>query len=215
MRSVLRLLASGVILSFLLVASAYSQAIQTGGISGVVSDQSGGLVKGATVDIISEATGSSVRSVITGDEGTYTATLLPPGVYRVEVTSANFKKAVIGGVQVRTTQTTRQDVSLQAGRIEETVNVEATPTLINAESATTGQPIDAQTLKSLPLASPNFLFLLSLSSGVTGEPTDVRSAGRGTADVTVNGQSRKAVAQAMPSAVFIGWQGAATGATAG
>src|SRR6202022_1341409 len=55
-------------------------------------------------------------------------------------------------------------------------------------SATTGQALDAQTLRSLPLASPNFLFLLSLSTGVTGEPTDVRSAGRGTADVTVNGQ---------------------------
>ncbi len=188
MRSVLRLLASGLILSFLLVASAYSQAIQTGGISGVVSDQSGGLVKGATVDVISEATGKSVRTVTTGDEGTYTVTFLPPGTYRVEVTSSNFKKGVVAGVQVRTTQTTRQDVSLQAGRIEETVNVEATPTLINPENATTGQPIDAQTLKSLPLASPNFLFLLSLSSGVTGEPTDVRSAGRGSADVTVNGQ---------------------------
>jgi hypothetical protein len=38
------------------------------------------------------------------------------------------------------------------------------------------------------LASPNFLFLLSLSSGVSGEPTDVRTAGRGSADVSVNGQ---------------------------
>jgi hypothetical protein len=59
--------------------------------------------------------------------------------------------------------------------------------LINASSATTGQALDGQTLRSLPL-SPNFLFLLNLSTGVTGEPTDVRSAGRGTADVTVNGQ---------------------------
>src|SRR5207302_3477145 len=81
-----------------------------------------------------------------------------------------------------------QDVTLEPGNIQETVNVEATPTLINSSSATTGQGLDAQTLKSLPLASPNFLFLLSLSTGVTAEPTDVRSAGRGTADVTVNGQ---------------------------
>lgn len=170
------------------MASAYSQAIQTGGITGVVTDQSGDLIKGATVDIISETTGASARTVTTGDEGTFTVTLLPPGTYRLEVTAANFKKAVIGSVQVRTTETTRQDVTLQAGRIEETVNVEATPTLINPENATTGQALDAQTIRTLPLASPNYLFLLSLSSGVTGEPTDVRSAGRGSADVVVNGQ---------------------------
>jgi hypothetical protein len=188
MRSLLRFLASGLILSLLLVASAFSQAIQTGGITGIVSDQSGGLVKGATVDIVSESTGQSVRSVTTGDEGSFSVNLLASGSYRVEVTAANFKKAVVGGVQVRTTENTRQDINLQAGRIEETVNIEATPTLINSENATTGQPLDAATLRALPLASPNFLFLLSLSSGVTGEPTDVRSAGRGTADVVVNGQ---------------------------
>ena len=51
MRSVLRLLASGLVLGLLFVASVYSQAIQTGGITGVVTDQSGGLVKGAAVDI--------------------------------------------------------------------------------------------------------------------------------------------------------------------
>ena len=69
-----------------------------------------------------------------------------------------------------------------------TVNVEASPSLINPSSAQTGQALDSQTLQTLPLASPNFLFLLSLSAGVSGEPTDVRAAGRGTADVSVNGQ---------------------------
>jgi hypothetical protein len=188
MRSLLRLLASGLILSSLFVVSAYPQAIQTGGITGVVTDQGAALVKGASVDVISESTGKSVRTVTTGDDGGFTANLLPPGNYRLEVTARNFKKAVVAGAQVRITETTRQDVSLEAGRIEETVNVEATPTLINTANATTGQPIDAQTLRTLPLASPNFLFLLSLSSGTAGEPTDVRSAGRGTADVNVNGQ---------------------------
>jgi hypothetical protein len=188
MRSVLRLLASGLILSFLFVASVYSQGLQTGAITGVVTDQGGSLVKGATVDVISETTGSTVRSVTVGDDGGYTATLLPPGNYRLEVTSPNFKKAVVAGVQVRITESTRQDVSLEVGKIQEVVNVEASPSLINPSSAQTGQALDSQTLNTLPLASPNFLFLLSLSSGVSGEPTDVRTAGRGTADVSVNGQ---------------------------
>lgn len=135
MRSVLSLLASGLILSLLFVASAYSQGTQTGGITGVVTDQGGAIVKGATVDVISEATGRSVRNVTVEDEGSFTASLLRPGTYRLEVTSANFKKAVVAGVQVRITETTRQDVSLEVGRIQETVNVEATPSLINPSSA--------------------------------------------------------------------------------
>ena len=188
MRSVLRLLASGLILSFCLVGSVYSQSTQTGGITGSVSDQSGAYVKGATVDVISETTGRSVRTVTVGDDGAFTATLLPPGLYRLEVTANNFKKAVVAGVKVNITETTRQDVSLEAGKIQEVVNVEAAQSLINPSSAQTGQALDSQTLQTLPLASPNFLFLLSLSSGVSGEPTDVRTAGRGSADVSVNGQ---------------------------
>jgi hypothetical protein len=188
MRSVLRLLASGLVLSFLLVASVYSQSTQTGGIVGVVTDQGGALMKGATVDVVSEINGRSVRNVTVGEDGSFTATLLPPGTYRLEVTAPNFKKAVVAGVKVNITEVTKQDVSLEVGKIEETVNVEAAPSLINPSSAQTGQALDNQTLNTLPLASPNFLFLLSLSSGVSGEPTDVRTAGRGTADVSVNGQ---------------------------
>src|SRR5947208_4325097 len=187
MRSVLRLLASGLVIGlFCVIASA--QAIQTGGIAGVVSDKAGALVAGATVDVISEATAKSVRSMTTGGDGGFAVTLLPPGKYRLEISAPNFKKAVVAGVEVRITETTRQDITFEAGNIQETVNIEASPSLINPSSATTGQPLDAQTLRSLPLASPNFLFLLNLSTGVTGEPTDVRSAGRGSADVTVNGQ---------------------------
>jgi len=187
MRSVLRFLASGLLMG-LCVVIASAQANQTGGITGVVTDKNGALVAGATVKVISEATGKAERTSITADDGGFSFTLLPPGRYKLEISAANFKKAVVGDVQVRITETARQDVALEPGNISETVNVEATPTLINPSSAQTGQGLDAQTLRTLPLASPNFLFLLNLSTGVTGEPTDVRSAGRGTADVTVNGQ---------------------------
>lgn len=187
MRSALRLL-SGAILSLLCVASVFAQASQTGGITGVVTDSGGALVQGATVDVISESTGKSERTAITTGDGGFSITLLKPGTYRLEITAPNFKKAVVAPVQVRIGESTRQDVTLEAGRIEETVNVEATASLINPSSAVTGQPLGSETLRQLPLASPNFLFLLSLSAGTASEPTDVRTAGRGTADINVNGQ---------------------------
>ena len=187
MRSALRLL-SGAILALVCAATVFAQASQTGGITGVVSDAGGALINGATVDVINESTGKSERTATTTGDGGYSFTLLKPGNYRLEITAPNFKKAVVSAVWVRIGETTRQDVTLEAGRIEETVNVEASASLINPSSAVTGQPLSSETLRTLPLASPNFLFLMSLSAGTASEPTDVRSAGRGTADMNVNGQ---------------------------
>jgi len=187
MKSAIRFL-SAAILVFLYTAIVFAQASQTGGVTGVVSDSKGALVSGATVDVINESTGKSERTATTAGDGGYSITLLKPGAYRLEITAPNFKKAVVLDVQVRIGEIARQDVALEAGRIEETVNVEATTSLINPSSAVTGQPLGAETLRTLPLASPNFLFLMSLSAGTASEPTDVRTAGRGTADMNVNGQ---------------------------
>jgi hypothetical protein len=186
MRSVFRLLAGGLLVA-LLCASALAQGSQTGGITGVVTDPQGAVVPGATVDIISDATGRSERRVTTGDAGGYTVTLLPPGTYKIEVTAKNFKKTVVNDAVVRITETTRQDVTLSVGGVTETVEVQATETLINTASPVTGTAISAQTMEKLPLANPNVLFLLSLSAGTASEPTDVRTAGRGSVDVNVNG----------------------------
>src|SRR6185503_3907018 len=101
----------------------------------------------------------SVRTMTTDGEGRYSANLVPPGVYRLEISAANFKKSVVENVKAEITNTTRQDVTLEAGQITESVNIESTPTLINTENATTGQALTAAQLQTLPLASPNFLFL--------------------------------------------------------
>jgi len=186
MRSILRVLTTGLFVA-LCCAAALAQGSQTGGLTGVVTDPQGAVVPGATIDVISEATGKSERRVTTGDDGSYTVQLLSPGTYRLEVTATNFKKTLVTGAVVRITETSRQDVTLTVGGVTETVEVEATETLINTASPVTGTAIGAQTLERLPLANPNVLFLLSLSAGTLSEPTDVRSAGRGTADVNVNG----------------------------
>src|SRR5882672_5648812 len=98
MRSVLRFLSSGLVVG-LFMAVVSGQAIQTGGITGVVTDKSGALVPGATVNVISEGTGQTARSTTTGDDGGFSVNLLTPGSYRVEISAANFKKAVVADVR--------------------------------------------------------------------------------------------------------------------
>src|SRR5712691_7899541 len=187
-QNVLRLAIGAVLIIVFLTTPAFPQGAETGGITGVVKDPHGASVPGAKVEIYNERTGTLERGLTTQSDGAYTATLLPPSSYRVEITAASFKRYRAVGVQVRISETTRHDAILQLGEFTQSVVVEATPTLINTENATTGQPIDPHTLTSLPLASPNFLFLLALSPGAASEPVDVRSAGRGTIDINVNGQ---------------------------
>src|ERR1043165_2323379 len=139
MRSVLRSLASGLLTSILFATVAFSQGSQTGGLTGVVTDPQGAVVAGATVNVINESTGKAERATTTGGDGGYAATLLPPGAYRVEITASNFKQASISGVQVRINETTRQDVALTVGNVQERVEITATPSLINPVSPAMGQ----------------------------------------------------------------------------
>src|SRR5271167_2615129 len=166
---------------------ALAQGSQSGGITGVVKDQSGAMVGGALVEIYNLETGVLERRVTTGAEGLYTVVSLRPGSYQVEVTEAGFSKYETT-LPVRVNEVERLDVTLKVGATQQRISVQAIETLVNTQSPTTGQPIDNQTLTTLPLAEPNFLFLIGLSPGISTEPPDVRKSGRATVDISVNGQ---------------------------
>ena len=153
----------------------------------MVKDPSGAVVRGATVEVFNVETGVMERRVTTNADGLYTAGLLRPGSYRVEVTDQGFGKYV-ATLAVRLNELERHDVTLEVGTFQLEVMVQAVGTLVNTENATTGQSIDNHTLTALPLAEPNYLFLLGLSTGTSTEPPDVRTSGRAIVDISVNGQ---------------------------
>jgi hypothetical protein len=166
----------------------WGQGGQTGAIDGAVSDPSGASVPNASVNIVDEATGVSVRTLSTGRDGTFLGGLLPPGFYRAEVSALGFKVYKNGGLQVQINGTTRVDIRLELGEVNESVTVEGGAPVLITERPTTGQSVDNRTMNTLPLANPNVLFLLTLSPGSAGEMPDVRSANRGVVDINVNGQ---------------------------
>ena len=67
------------LLAILISAShAMAQTAGTGALEGTISDSSGAVVPNASVTATSVATGQ-VRTAITGQDGTYKFSLLPPG----------------------------------------------------------------------------------------------------------------------------------------
>jgi Carboxypeptidase regulatory-like domain len=182
-----------VVLVFLLAAllilpGAYGQGGATGAISGSVTDTSGGSVPNADVQIISTATDQLVRHLTTGPEGTFLVTLLPPGVYFVVVNKSGFAQAKANDIDVRVTETTRVIIPMKPGTISEKIEVTAEVTSVDTSNATTGQSIESNTIRSLPLATQNFQQLLTLSAGVQSDLNDSTQLGRGDVRIMVNGQ---------------------------
>lgn len=167
--------------------SVLGQNSQSGGITGVVRDSSGAVVRGAAVEVYNVETGLVERRLVTNSEGLYTAGLLHPGPYRLGVADQGFKK-YMANLTVRLSEWEHHDVTLLIGTFQQEVSVHGARTSLDTENPTTGLPIDNRTLTTLPLAEPNYLFLLGLSTGTSTEPPDVRTSGRATVDVSVNGQ---------------------------
>ena len=190
MQHILRFSVGMVFLAVLmLVASrAYGQGGATGAISGNVLDASGGAVADAEVQIISTATNSLVRKVSTGTDGSFVATLLPPGDYYVVVNKSGFSEVKVSAIEVRVTETTKIAITLKPGAVSEKIEISATVTTVETTNATTGQSINTETVRELPLATQNYQQLLTLSSGAQSDLNASAQLGRGNVRVIVNGQ---------------------------
>lgn len=89
-------------------------------LTGVVRDQDAAVVPGASVTL-THATTNQARTLVTGSEGFYAATGLPPGEYQVRVEVAGFRSLVRNGVRLETGEAARLDLELVVGAVTEDV----------------------------------------------------------------------------------------------
>src|SRR6516164_11781686 len=106
--------------------SAISVFAQTnrGSISGTVTDQTGGVIAGASVTVTNLGT-NEIRKVTTSDIGAFSVHNLEPVTYRLEAESKGFKKQVVQDIKVDTASNTTGNVTLQAGSVDTAVTVTA------------------------------------------------------------------------------------------
>src|SRR5881227_2640201 len=171
-----------------LLGQMFAQGGATGAITGTVLDPSGAVVAGAEVRIVNQDTGVLTRTTKTDSNGSFTATLLPVVTYTVNVTSPGFQEAKFTNIAVRITETTRMEAKLRPVAVKEQIEVQAVVQSIDTSTATTGQALEAKTIRELPLATQNFHQLLSLSTGAQSELNASAQLGRGNVRIIVNGQ---------------------------
>jgi Carboxypeptidase regulatory-like domain len=159
-----------------------------GGITGSVTDGSGGVIPNATVTVVDEQT-ALTRSVKTNASGEYSLVNLPIGTYTITYTADGFDVQKTQHITIQANRTATVDASLKVGKTSETVEVEASP-LMNAVDTTNGYVMDSAQIESVPLATGSFTGLATQSAGVSAELGSGTGAnsGLGNAPIWANGQ---------------------------
>ncbi|HUJ31239.1 MAG TPA: TonB-dependent receptor [Candidatus Acidoferrum sp.] len=119
-------------------------------ITGTVTDSSGAVVPGVTVNATNVGTGV-VTSAVTNNDGIYSVFNLFPGTYDVEFARKGFKPLNERGIKLESTQVAELNAKLEVGTITETVTVTTEAPILDKESATFGTNMNGNVVSDLPM----------------------------------------------------------------
>jgi hypothetical protein len=148
-----------------IVASASPASPQgaTTSISGTVVDSAGGVIPGAAV-VVSNAAGISFETV-TNAQGIFNVPAVTAGEYKVTVSLEGFKTSVID-VRVAPGTPAAVKAVLEVGQLTETVTVQSSSELINTQTATVADTLNADQLNRMPTPTRNALNAITFLPGV-------------------------------------------------
>jgi hypothetical protein len=147
--------------------------IDTGSITGTVTDPTGAVVGSAKVTLTNEGTAAAL-STTTGPDGGYKFSPVRIGSYKLEASATGFKSEVQIHVVVDVSSNILRNFKLQPGAVTETIEVTSEAPLLQSQDASVGQVVNQQTINNLPLNGRNFTFLAQLGAGVNTPEADTR-----------------------------------------
>jgi hypothetical protein len=153
-------------LALLCAASISSAQDFRGGITGRITDASGGRLPGVTVTATNVAT-NVASATTTNGEGDYSVPFLNPGTYAIAAELSGFKKVVRQNIEVRIGDKVGVDLTLEVGTMSETVSVTAESPMLTTTSGSTGQTVGEKMIAMIPLSDGNPFALARLSPGIT------------------------------------------------
>jgi len=115
-------------------------------------DAGNSAVPGAVVDATLVSAGVTLHTV-SSEAGVYVFPSLPPGEWTITAEKQGFKKSVRPGIQIFIAQRQSVDIQLELGDVKQSVEVNATQTLLDTETSEKGQTLTPRMYATLPLWS--------------------------------------------------------------
>ncbi len=171
----------------LVVATASRSQEVTGSAAVTVTDSTGAAVGGAKLLLTRPDTGDTIPAV-THSDGSYTFEALQPGEYTISITAAGFTSVNLTNIGINVGEHVNIPVHLTLGSVSQTVVVSGqSASLLNTESASVGQAVQAPVIQQLPLNGRDFVQLLYLATGAApvGGGTSPSTTWTGRSDTTV------------------------------
>jgi hypothetical protein len=168
-----------------------AQNTNSGDINGIVTDNTGAAVPGATVTVLNVETGVS-KTYVTNDSGVYDTSSIVAGTYKITFAKQGFSTFVRSSVTI-IVGVTKVDAQLSVGSVTQEVVVNTDVPLLKTENGEQNVTLSAETLAALPEVGQDwtrFNILLPGSSGAPGGSQGVLAQGGSTAPgitVAVNG----------------------------
>jgi Carboxypeptidase regulatory-like domain/TonB-dependent Receptor Plug Domain len=169
--------AATALLSILLLTPATWAQDATGKVAGNITDATGAVVPGATVEVTNLETTITKRAVA-DSQGFYQVLQLPIGRYEITAEATGFSKSVSRPANaLEINQTLRVDITLEVGAATEHVTVDSQPSTVETQNSTVGGTVTGEAIFELPLNGRNTLDLLATQPGVTLTNPDSGAAG--------------------------------------
>jgi hypothetical protein len=169
MKRVLSGLSSAVLIVLLTVTTVWAQGGATAQITGLVRDESAGILPGADVTITQTDTGFK-RSVVTDTAGAFAFPNIPIGPYRLDVMLQGFRSFVQTGIVLQVNSSPSFNVTLSLGQVAETITVQGESPLIDTGKMGISQVMDNKRIVDLPLNGRNPADLLQFLPGAVAQP---------------------------------------------
>jgi hypothetical protein len=157
---------TGVGIALLLVCGGSFAQVDTGTVSGEVTDTSGAVVAGATINLRSLQT-NAARTVQTSGNGTYTVSDLSAGTYAIEVKGAGFQPFT-GKVEVTVGGHATVDARLSVSSATTEIQVLGEGgTQVNTQTQELSQVVSQQQVSQLPSLTRNPYDFVALSGNIS------------------------------------------------
>ena len=137
-------------LAALALAPALAHAQATSQFTGVVTDNTGGILPGVTVEASSPALIEGSRVGFTDGTGRYLLVDLRPGTYTMTFTLPGFSTVLVENQELPAGFSATVDAVLSVGALEETVTVSGEAPVVDVQSISQAEVLDREVLDAIP-----------------------------------------------------------------